>query len=106
MHRHILGLERGDRRTGDHIDHTRTLDNTDENLRIATRLQQNVNQGLTKRNTSGYKGIWWCARERKWVARIQIGRKKIWIGRFDTAEEAYAAYCEAAKKYHGEFANL
>ena len=105
MHRQILGLERGDPRTGDHKDRARTLDNTDKNLRIATRFQQNCNQGLKKSNTSGYKGIFWVAKERKWVARIQIKGKKLWIGRFDRAEDAYFAYCEAAKTRHGVFAN-
>jgi hypothetical protein len=28
------------------------------------------------------------------------------LGRFNTKEEAYAAYCEAARRLHGVFARL
>ncbi len=40
----------------------------------------------------------------KWKATIGHKRRKIYLGRFDTPELAYAAYCAAAKELHGEFA--
>lgn len=32
--------------------------------------------------------------------------KKIHLGLFESPSEAHLAYCEAAKKLHGEFANF
>src|ERR1700677_3634569 len=69
MHRAILGLDFGDKRLGDHRDHD-TLNNVDENLRIATRLENNCNSRMRTRNKSGYKGV--CPNGNHWMAHIQI----------------------------------
>ena len=89
----------------DHIDQN-GLNNTRTNLRPATRTQNQANKGLQRSNTSGYKGIVWLEREQKWYAQIRVNRRGIYLGRYKTKEDAYAAYCEAAKKYFGEFAYL
>jgi len=41
----------------------------------------------------------------RWVAQINANGKKIFLGHYDTPEEAHAAYKEAALKHFGEFAN-
>jgi AP2 domain len=105
MHRQILGLEYGDPRTGDHRDRRRTLDNTDGNLRIASKGEQVCNQGKRRNNKSGYKGVCWHKPMQKWVAQICVNRKRMVLGYRSTAAAAhFELYVPAAKKYHKSFA--
>jgi hypothetical protein len=103
MHRHILGLNFGDSRHGEHRNMD-SLDNRDENLRIATVSQNNCNRRAQRNNKSGFKGVSWCNRDKKWIAHISISGKQIHLGMFDNPELAFAAYCAAAQQLHGEFA--
>lgn len=105
MHRFILGMQTGDAREVDHINGDR-LDNRRANLRICTRLENSRNTKLSPRNTSGYKGVYWSKRHQRWHVQIWVNTKTKHIGLFNTPEEGYAAYCEAAKKYFGEFARI
>jgi HNH endonuclease/AP2 domain len=77
-----------------------------ENLREADRFKIISNSRKRKDNTSGYKGVSWYSRKEKWVSRITSRKKLMHLGYFTDKEEAYRAYCLAAVKYHGEFANL
>lgn len=105
MHRLLLGLEYGDHRHGDHINRD-TLDNRRVNLRIATPAQNAWNTRLYSTNTSGHKGVYWEEQTGKWRASIGVNRKEIKLGRFSSLDAAVAAYAEASKQYHGEFARL
>lgn len=89
----------------DHIDND-GLNNTRKNLRICTKSENNMNSGKQKNNTSGFKGVSWNKPKKKWIAQISINGVTTHLGYFDTAEEAYKAYCEACIKHHGGFANL
>jgi HNH endonuclease/AP2 domain len=88
----------------DHIDGNRA-NNRIENLREASRTDNNRNVAIQRNNTSGYKGVSLMRRDNVWVAQITVNRKNYFLGRFATPEEAHAAYCKAAKELHGEFAN-
>jgi len=77
-----------------------------ENLREADYSQVASSSRKRKDNTSGYKGVSWCSKKEKWVSRITSKKKHVHLGYFTDKEEAYQAYCRAAVKYHGEFANL
>ena len=89
----------------DHINRDRK-DNRITNLRLATRSQNQHNRTKSKNNTSGYKGVTWCKKTNAWMARIGINYKLIHLGRFISAEEAYDAYKEAAKKYHKQYSSI
>ena len=102
MHREILGLGRGDNRHGDHISGD-TLDNRRENLRIATNAENCRNKKMHRNNAVGLKGVNILPSGR-FRAQIMVNGKKLRIGTFDSPEEAHAAYCQAAKVHHGDFA--
>jgi hypothetical protein len=106
MHRVIL--EQMGYKNFTHSDHQNRnkLDNRRGNLRSATDSQNQHNQGTRRNNTSGYKGVCWHKRDKKWQARICVNGKYIYLGYYDDSKEAALAYNEAALKYHGEFAAL
>ncbi len=82
------------------------LDNRKCNLRICNKSQNGMNRNITKKSTSGYKGVYWKKDRNKWRAQIQVNKKSIFIGYFENKEDAAKAYNEAAVKYHKEFAKL
>lgn len=80
------------------------LDNRLCNLRLATNRQNVRNSRRRSDNKSGFKGVSWDGQRSAWKALIHVDGKRVFLGRYDTPEEAHAAYCEAANELHGEFA--
>ncbi len=89
----------------DHINRNR-LDNRRENLRICTHSQNGMNKDVVASNKSGFKGVSWHTRSKKWVAQIQLNKTRKHLGYYETPEAAAFAYDEAAIKNYGEFAVL
>jgi hypothetical protein len=90
------------------IDHANgdTSDNRIANLRDATFSQNGGNMRMPQRNKSGFKGVSWDKRRKKWAAQIGVRGNYYNLGSFNTAEEAHDAYCRAAARLHGEFARF
>lgn len=92
----------------DQVDHINGVedDNRFLNLREATNTENQRNRKKKKDNTSGFKGVCFVKSKRLWMASIVVQRKSINLGYFRAPEDAHRAYCAAAKKYHGQFANF
>lgn len=105
LHRFVMNCKLYDNKEIDHINGN-TLDNRKQNLRVCTHAQNMRNQKKRVNNTTGYKGVHYQKDHKKFIARINVDKKCYRLGYFSTAEEAYAAYCEASKKYHGEFGRV
>jgi hypothetical protein len=89
-----------------HIDHVNGdhFNNAWHNLRVATNAENLWNRGAPANNTSGFKGVSWDSYTGRWVARITHQGRQINAGRYNTPEEAHAAYLAAAERFHGDFA--
>ena len=92
MHRLILGLEPGDARWADHINHD-GLDNQRCNLRTVTPQENAWNFGTTK-------GYTWAAHAKKYKAQIYVNGKNKNLGYFDSQQEARRCYLAAKACYH------
>jgi hypothetical protein len=89
----------------DHIDGN-GLNNKWSNLRSCSQSENMRNQKLSKLSKYGFKGVSLSKEKKKYRANIVLNYKQKHLGYFNTPEEAYAAYCAAAKELHGEFARL
>jgi hypothetical protein len=99
MHRLIMAAPDGigvDHINGDGLDNRRA------NLRLASQRDNSANMAVRASSATGFKGVSWKRRNRKWQA--QIGRT--YLGIFASAEEAARAYDHAAREAWGEFAHL
>jgi len=105
-HRLVWTYHNGEIQTGYQIDHMNGVkdDNRIENLRLATPSQNSSNRPKNKINKSGFKGVSWHKRDKKWQADIMHNNKTIRLGLFATPELAHDAYVGAATKHQGEFA--
>jgi len=102
MHREIIEIPNG--YEADHINGNK-LDNRKQNLRIATRSQNNANQRINSYNTSGYKGVSWNKTLKLWMAYIKVDGKR-YVKWAKNKEKAAEKYNQMAKEYFGEFAKL
>lgn len=86
----------------DHINGVKT-DNRICNLREATNSENGKNLGLSKANTSGFKGVCFDKRTSKWRATIKVNFKAKCLGRFERIEDAVKARKDAEAKYFKEW---
>jgi hypothetical protein len=86
----------------DHMDNN-GLNNSPENLRLATRSENMGNRGKNRNNTSGKKGVYWHGQRQKWMASIKCNGRAKCLGLFASVEEASDAYQRASLSLFGEF---
>jgi hypothetical protein len=70
-------------------------DNRISNLRILNRSEQQHNREA--------KGYYFYKRIGKYMSRIQVHNKTIFLGYYDTEEEASKSYLDAKKIYHTSY---
>jgi len=103
MHRLLM-----DAQPGQHVDHINgdRLDNRRSNLRLVTNTQNQQNKRTPSHNTSGYKGVCWHKRVKKWHVRITVDGKRLHLGYTRDRETAAQLYDAAARFFFGEYARL
>lgn len=101
MHQMLLGKMPG--MVIDHIDGD-GLNNTRENLRHCTQANNIRNSRPHSSKTSRFKGV--SRRGTKWVAQIQVNKRKINLGEFEQEADAAQVYNFAATEHFGVYARL
>ena len=106
VHRAIVERRFGSIPSGMVVDHIsgNVFDARKKNLRVCTSSQNSFNTFISKRNTTGYRGV--VRYKNRFVAQIRMCNKAKRIGYFDTAKEAAIAYYIYTVKLYGrEFTN-
>jgi len=79
----------------DHIDNN-YLNNHVSNLQLIS-TRENLCKDK-KNKTSKYTGVSWNKQKSKWVAQLNVGYTKIYLGQFDDEDKAFNAYNEKLKE--------
>ena len=87
----------------DHVDGN-PANNSIENLRECSSMQNHFNEKKPKNNTSGIKGVSFHKTTQKWRANVFLGYKQYYLGLFNDIQDAEKACVEFRNKHHGEFA--
>ncbi len=88
--------------TVDHIDQNK-VNNRIENLRAATRGQNQLNIKKQSNNVSGYKGVSWY-KNKYWRVQIRVNGTSVDVGYFDDKYDAATAYNFAISEIYKDFA--
>ena len=86
----------------DHIDGN-VFNNSPQNLRLVTASQNQFNRKKQKNNSTGYKNISFSKKLNKYRCAMQIDGKDIYIGLFNTIEEAIKTRDLKFKELTGEY---
>lgn len=87
----------------DHID-CNPNNNKIENLREASNSQNQYNSKISTRNTTGFKGVEWNKRLKKWTVRIQVNGKRKYFGCYNDIDYAKFVSESMRYKYHKQYA--
>lgn len=87
----------------DHIDMNKA-NNIIENLREATRSQNQWNKPTPAKNKTGIKNVSFLKSINKYMVKLSVNTKELYFGCFEDIELAELVAQEARHKYHGSFA--
>ena len=100
---HKVIMKVGNDQIVDHDDHN-TIDNRKKNLRVCTSNDNNRNQTISDRNTSGIIGVYLDKKNGYWFSRVTINYKVINLGYYSSKYDAIKARLLGEIKYYKEFA--
>ena len=84
----------------DHIDSDRS-NNRISNLRKATFIGNGQNRKFKQSNNlSGFLGVYKANDSSKWKAQIRVNKKQVFLGSYDSPQEAHEAYLQAKRELH------
>ncbi len=105
LHEYIMPPKPSENHEIDHANRN-NLYNRKSNLRFALKSENAWNSELRKNNKSGFKGVSFDQKTKKWKSQIRIKKERIILGYFKSKIKAAMSYNKAALKYHGRFAYL
>lgn len=90
------------------LDHENTIkkDNRWVNLRSATKSQNQANIGLTARNSTGAKCVFWYKAYQKWAVQCWKDGKAHFGGYHEKFEDAKICAESLLRELHGEYARV
>lgn len=101
FHRLVMNACQG--QVVDHINRNRA-DNRKVNLRCCTRFENNLNRGRRSTNKSGVTGVHYDKKRHKWIANITYNKRRIFIGRYSSKDEAIKARLAKEAELFKDFA--
>lgn len=101
LHRFVFAHYHAPIKDGKEVDHIdrNPLNNLPSNLRAVTHSENIANRNKQQNNTSGFVGVVWHKAAHKWMARIQVRGREVYIGLFVDAKLAAAAVNTAYLKH-------
>jgi hypothetical protein len=104
LHRYLMNIHLCDKTVFcDHKDRD-TMNNQKSNLRVCTAAENQRNKTKKRNGMHKYMGV--SANHKRFSASLSLNGKRVYIGTYDTQEEAAIAYNKKKIEVHGDFVNL
>ena len=102
LHRYVKNLNKESDSILDHINRN-PKDCRKANLRLCSKKENAMNRSLYKNNKSGKNGVSFDKNAKKWIAYINLNRKRHYLGSFKNIDDAICVRRKAEEEYFGEY---